>query len=330
MPDAPVRLSVRIAATASVEAGPAVSTAELVKRLTPAPDAAEIEARTGIATRHFAGTERTAAELSARALGAALDTAGLPATALRRLIFVSSVGGDVLIPATASLVGAALGLRGTCDCFDLNNACMGFLTAFDLAARSIATGLGPVGIVVGELPSRYIHPGDPRPFLVVGDAVSAAVLDRGRPGEGILASALGNDGPAGGDVTLAQPGLTGRAETVRFAATNERMREHAIAAVRRSMDAVLGEAGVALDEIEWFVLHQPNGVLFEAMIDALGLDPERTVRIAHEVGSVGAASLPLGLDRLLRTRPVGRGDRILFLGVGAGLSFGTMLYRVAP
>jgi 3-oxoacyl-[acyl-carrier-protein] synthase III len=156
------------------------------------------------------------------------------------------------------------------------------------------------------------------------------VLDRGRPGEGILASVLRNDAPAGGDVTLAHGGLTGRRETVRFASTNKHMTAHAIDAVRRSIDAVLVQGGVGLDDVAWLVLHQPNGVLLAAIVRALGLDPARIVAVAEEVGSVGAASIPISLDRLLRTRPVQRGDRILFLGVGAGISYGAILYRVAP
>jgi 3-oxoacyl-[acyl-carrier-protein] synthase III len=61
---------------------------------------------------------------------------------------------------------------------------------------------------------------------------------------------------------------------------------------------------------------------------ALGLDPARIVRVVEEIGSVGSASVPVSLDRLLRTRPVRPGDRILMVGVGAGVAHGAILYRV--
>lgn len=320
-------LPVRIAGTAALTPGPRVTTAELVARMGGVPDAAQAEARTGIAARHFAPQEQSFAELGAEALRAALTRAGLEAERLERLIFVTSVGGDVLIPANANLVAAALGLRGTCGCFDLNNACMGFLTAFDVAARGIATGLGPAAIVVVELLSRYTTPDDPRPYLVVADAVAAVVLDRARDGEGVVGAWLRNDGTVGGDVSLMHPGLTGHRETIRFAGANRRIRTLAIDATRASVDAVLAQAGLTLAEVDWILPHQPNGVLLAAMIDALGFDPARVTPVVHEVGSVGAASIPTSLDRLLRGGRVRAGDRLLLVGVGAGVSTGAILLR---
>jgi 3-oxoacyl-[acyl-carrier-protein] synthase-3 len=318
---------VRIAGTATVPAGRAVATAELVARLGQG-DVAAIEAKTGISSRWFAEDGDTAAAFGARALQTALDMAALAPEAIARLIFVSSLGGDALIPATSNKIAAALGLRGTCECFDLNNACMGFLSAFDVGARSVATGRGPVAIVVGELGSRFITPEDPRPYLVVGDGVAAAVLAQGRDGDAMLASWLRNDGTIAGDVELRHPGLTGRRETTRFTSSNKQITELAIEGFRTGIQTVLSEAGVSLGDVEWIVLHQPNGSLLRVVTDALKLDPARMLNVVREVGSIGAASIPTGLDRLLRSGRVRGGDRILMAGVGAGASYGAMLVRV--
>jgi 3-oxoacyl-[acyl-carrier-protein] synthase III len=322
-------IPVRIAGTGAFLPGRRVATAELVERTKSGRDAGEVEARTGIATRHFAEPPTSAAELGAAALRTALEDARLPATALRRIIFVDSTRGDVLIPATANRVAAALGLGGTCDCFDLSNACMSFLTAFDVAARCIVTGVGPVAIVAAEVPSRYITPEDPRPFLVFGDGAAAVVLDEASNGEGILGSYLRNNGLLADDTGLAHPGVSGKPETIRFPMPNRRMGEIALELVRESTDAVLAQSGVSLSEVQWFVPHQPNGTLLQAIIDELGLDPQRVIPVVHEVGSLGAVSIPLSLDRLRRTRDVRPGDRILMVGVGAGLSTGAILFRSA-
>jgi 3-oxoacyl-(acyl-carrier-protein) synthase III len=324
----PPAVPVRIAGTGTVPAGRLVSTAELAARLDSPLDVAAIEAKTGIASRYFAEPGDTAADLTARALAAALARAGIPAEALERLIFVSSLGGDALIPATSNKVAAALGLHGSCDCFDLNNACMGFLSALDVGARSIATGRGPLAIVVAELGSRFIVPDDPRPYLVVGDGVAAAVLEQSRADEGILASWLRNDGTLAGDVELRHPGLTGQRETTRFTSSNKHITELAIEGFRRGVDAVLEQAGIALRDVEWIVLHQPNGSLLRVVTEALGLDPSRMLNVVRGLGSVGAASIPIGLDRLLRSGRVRAGDRILMAGVGGGASYGAMLVRV--
>ncbi len=321
-------LPVRIAGSASVGPGRAVSTAELVARLAEPRDAADVERRSGIASRYFADPGASHAGLGAAVLRRALDEAGLAPAALARIVFVSSLGGDLLFPATANLVAAALGLAGTCDCFDLNNACMGFLTAFDLAARGLATGEGPVGIVVVELGSRYVTPDDPRPYLVFADAAVAVVLERARGMGGVLGSWLRNDGIAFGNVRLAHPGLTRRAESIRFTAPSARMSEEAVDAVRRASEAVLARAGLTLDDVHWILPHQPNGALLDAITAALDVPPARVVRIVHEFGSVGAASIPVSLDRLRHTAPVRPGDRVLMVGVGAGISSGAVLLRL--
>jgi 3-oxoacyl-[acyl-carrier-protein] synthase III len=83
-----------------------------------------------------------------------------------------------------------------------------------------------------------------------------------------------------------------------------------------------------LEDVPWVLPHQPNGAILDLMVKALGIDPERVVPVARYAGSVGAASIPMSLDRLLRTRTVLPGDRILMVGVGAGISYGAVLYRI--
>jgi 3-oxoacyl-(acyl-carrier-protein) synthase III len=323
------RFAVRIAGTASLTPGPRVTTAELAARMSPPRDAGELVARTGIQTRHIAEPDASPAQLAADTLRDALAAGGVEAADLSRVIFVSSGGGDLSFPATANLVGAALGLRGSCDCFDVNNACMGFLTALDLAARSIATGSGPVGIAVADLPSRGTTPADPRPYLVFGDAAAAAVLKPASRDEGILGSFLWNDGVAFGNVRLDNPTYTRRLDTIRFTASNAQMGLEAVEAVRRSADTVLAQAGLRLADVRWVLPHQPNGALLDAIVAALEIAPERVVRVVHEIGSVGAASIPVSLDRLVRSGSMRPGDLVLMVGVGGGLSSGAVLYRTA-
>jgi 3-oxoacyl-(acyl-carrier-protein) synthase III len=323
-----VKLPVRIAGTSSIPVGPVIPTAEIVKRVEPPRDPDDIERRTGIASRRFAPRDATAAELGASALASALERAALSAHALERIILVTSGGVDLIFPATANLIAARLGLAMTCDCFDLANACLGFLTALDIAARGIATGSGPVGIAVVELPSRRITPSDPRPYLVFGDAATAAVITPARGREGVLGSWLRNDGIAFGNVRLESEVLTGRIETIRFTASHATIGREAIDAIEAATRAVLKQAELTLDEVDWVLPHQPNGALLDAIVQALGVDPARVVPVVRELGSAGAASIPVSLDVLMRERPVRAGDRVLMVGVGAGLSCGAMLYEV--
>jgi 3-oxoacyl-[acyl-carrier-protein] synthase III len=102
----------------------------------------------------------------------------------------------------------------------------------------------------------------------------------------------------------------------------------AMRALEAGLTGLLEQANVALRDVEWIIFHQGNGVMLDFMMTALGLDPARVIRVADEVGGVGSACIPLCLDRLLKTRPVRAGDRILMAGIGGGVSYGATLYRV--
>ena len=147
-------------------------------------------------------------------------------------------------PANATRIIARLGLADSCDGFDLANGCVGFLSALDVAARCLATGMGPIAIVDVELLHRVIAPTDPRPFMIFGDAAVAVIVDRGEPHAGVLASWLRTDGVAGGDVHLHHPLATREVAGVYFTTSGKRMGEDAVGYMRRAADVVLERAGL--------------------------------------------------------------------------------------
>lgn len=323
-------IPVSIQGTSSLLPGRRWSTAEVAREAGRSPEA--VLRKTGIEFRHWqdVGAERSCAELGAEALGAALEAAGMPATALRRIIFASSSSGDLITPATANLIAARLGLRGSCDAFDLNNACMGFLTALDTAGRFVATGGGPVGVVVGEVGLRrtLLKPSESRPFLVFGEAMAAAVLGPAHHGEGMLGVHLSNDGSQPPGLTITNPIRDGQPPHVQFLMSNADVGEQALAGLIHATRALLADTGLRMQDIEWVLPHQPNGAMLRMILKALEVDPARTVPVVQDIGSVAAASIAVSLDRLLRTRPVQPGQRILMLGIGAGVSRGAILYQV--
>ncbi|MCA9686361.1 MAG: ketoacyl-ACP synthase III [Myxococcales bacterium] len=321
-------IPVRILGSGSVLPGRAVTTAELCHQAYPGRDPAELIARTGITTRHWADPGTTHASLAAEAMRLALADAGMEARELVRLIQLNCTGGDTLLPATANAVGDALDLHGSCDCIDINNACTGFLSALDLAARSVATGLHPIGVVVSELWSRHLDVADPRAYVVFGDAAAAVILGPGRDGEGLCSSWLRNDGKLRGSVTLAHAGLTHEQEIVHFGVSNKKITEEATEAVLESARTALRQAGVTMDDIAWVLPHQPNGRMLDLLVRELGVDERKLVRVVDEIGSVGAASIPVSLDRLWRSGRVRAGDLVLMVAVGSGISYGGMVYRV--
>lgn len=318
-------LSVRIMGSGASTGRRAVPTAEVAARVGMDPD--EAVARTGIRQRYFVEGDQDVTALAEEATRKALDAAGLEPQQLARVILVSSTGGDVRIPATANRLLGALGIGRVCDAFDVNNACTGFLTGFDLAARSVVTGLGPVAVVAAERFSDCIGPDMPRSYLVMGDAAAAVIVGPAAQGECIEHAVLRNaaDFYRGIVMEHATPEAPSRVE---FREANRLIATTAIGGVAAAVKQTLAESGIALADIDWVVPHQPNGKLLAAMVGALGVDPARVVPVVEQIGSVGAASAPWGLDRLLRSGRVKPGQRLLLCAVGAGMSYGAMVYRV--
>lgn len=309
--------------TGSAILGKARATADLAREAMPHRDPDEIGRRVQIDARYWVEKETTAAELATLAVAQALSTAGLEPRDLRRIILATSTGGDHRIPATANDVLTALDLDDTCDAFDLNNSCVGFLTGLDVAARSAATGLGPVAVVAVETFSKFVAPSEPRPYLVLGDAAAAAVVgthDQKRGG--LLAIHLRNSADLRGRMN------TDPEEPVAFHASAEALTQSALQAIAKSSAEVLRIAHRSMDQVRWFLPHQPNGQMLDAIVRGMSIDRERLVPIVQDVGSIGAASIPFSLDRLFRARPVAPGDLILMSGVGAGTAYGAALYEV--
>jgi 3-oxoacyl-(acyl-carrier-protein) synthase III len=323
-------LPVVIAGTGSALPKRAVLTTEVVDRAFPDADPSDRRRMVelcGIDRRYWIEPGGTAAALGSAALRQALERARLTPGELRRIIFVSSTGGDHLVPSTAQDLVASLDLSDTCDAFDLSNSCAGFLSAFDVGARSVATGWGPVAIVAVETFSRLLSPKGRRAYVVLGDAAAAAILGRAERG-GVLASCLRSSRRLRGKMAMAVPGTPDARPFHDFDARTHEIADTAIACVKSATDEVLRATGMALSDVDWIVLHQPNGSLYQTFLDALRIDPNKTVNVVRDIGSVGSASVPWCLDRLLRERPVSPGQRILMASVGAGTTYGAIIYEV--
>ena len=269
--------------------------------------------RTGIRSRRHALPSEPLSQLATAAARAAVDEAGIDATALDAVLVATSTADD-LLPNAAPLVATALGAADA-NAFDVGAACTGWVSALGAGAGMIESGRAETVLVVGvDALSRFTDFDDKRTAALFGDAAGAVVL--GAEGEGAI-------GPFvfGSDAGLAEAIVIGRADAL------IRMDGHttfnaAVAALERSTRDACARAGADLDDVDLFVYHQANGRITRAVAERLGLPEGRVADYVAETGNTSAASIPLALAFARQDGRLRAGDTVLVAAVGAGFTWG--------
>ncbi len=288
--------------------------------------------RTGIQERRFAPPHQATSDLCAHAAARCLKAAGCRPSDVDLLI-IGTMTPDMCFPSTACLVQDRLKL--SCPAFDLQAACAGFTYALITASQFVAAGTSKRALVIGgDCNSRVINPGDQKSFPLFGDGAGAVLLTPGDSDQGMLAYQLGADG-SGGDL-LNRPACGSRmppspealAEGLHYLTMDGRaVFKWAVRTLTDSTLAVLERAGHTVAEVRWFIPHQANIRIIHAASDVLGFTRDAVFKNLDRYGNTSGGSIPIALDEVIREGSVRRGDLILTSGFGAGLTWGTALWK---
>jgi 3-oxoacyl-[acyl-carrier-protein] synthase-3 len=289
--------------------------------------------RTGIRERRIVSPGQTTSDLGAEACRRALADARVRPEEVSLLI-VATITPDYFFPSTACLIQQKIGASATGG-FDLSAACAGFVYALTMAARFIEADPSQTVLVVGaETLSTITDYTDRGSCILFGDGAGAAVLRAATDGRGVLASEWGIDGsggdfmklPAGGSAMPASEEtvrkklhciqLNGR-ETFRFAVV--KMAELVVAALQRS--------GLTMDDVALIVPHQVNIRILQAAGERLGVSMDKIYCNIDRYGNTSAASVPIALDEAAKTGRIRRGDVIVLVAFGGGLSWSSAVVR---
>jgi 3-oxoacyl-[acyl-carrier-protein] synthase-3 len=300
----------------------------------PVP-AGTLEAISGIRERRVVGDDEFSSTLAVAAARDALAEAGFDPGDVDLLIFAAT-GQDQVEPATSHIIAAELGVRGA-SVFDVKNACNSFIDGIRVAEALMARGSTRRALVVtGEtstLAARYRIEGIRgfrHAFLgyTVGDAGGAFALEPSDGTRGVFYHHVHSESvhwpisqvPGGGS---RHP----RGDEYSYAGGDgARLRD-----AFRSVDPDIGlrvyrETQTSPDDYALFVVHQVTAPLADELVERLCLPRERVIFTVAEHGNVAAASLPLGLSLAREAGRVRRGERVLFFGLGAGLSVATLAF----
>jgi 3-oxoacyl-[acyl-carrier-protein] synthase-3 len=289
----------------------AVTNAELEARL----DTSDrwITERTGIRERRIGGTT---GQLAAAAARQALTAAGATPASVDLLVLATSTP-DQQLPATASTVQEALGLR--CGAFDVNAACSGFVYALVAGAGMSMVGARRVLVVGADVMSRVTDQDDRSTAVLFGDGAGAVVLDAVEgPGQ-LLGWDLGSDGSLR-HLLQADVGGYVRME-------GKEVFRRAVRVMVDSSEMALRQAGLTIDDVDLLVPHQANTRIITAACERLGIPVERAAMVLHRTGNTSAASIPLALGDAVDAGRVAKGDIVLLVGFGAGMTWASAVLR---
>lgn len=322
----PTLIPVAIAGTGSYVPERVLTNADLENMMDTSDE--WIRERTGIRERRIAAEGEFTSHMATHAAQRALENAGMTAAELD-LIIMATITPDTPTPAASCYLQRNLEAVNAVA-FDISAACSGFMYAMKLASTFIGSGVYKnVLIVAAEKLSNVVNWEDRSTCVLFGDGAGAAILRPAIEGEGeILATDMGTDGtqlnliaiPGGGSaMPITENNAHERLATLAMRG-NETFR-HAVTRMKASANSVIAKAGLKSEDIKLIIPHQANLRIIDAISSRLDIPSDRVFVNIQKYGNTSAAAVAIALDEAHREGRFQRGDNIILVVFGAGLTW---------
>jgi 3-oxoacyl-[acyl-carrier-protein] synthase-3 len=286
-----------------------------------------IRERTGIVERRVISSERLE-ELAIEAAKRAMEDAGVSPADIDYII-CSNVVNEYVTPALSCIVQGAVGAK--CACVDVNAACSGFIYALDMADDRIKSGKAKTILVLAaEEPTRMVDWSDRSMCVLFGDGAGAVVVTEG---DELFVSRLTTKSMLDCLYYRRRLEPTPYVEKKEISGpmymNGREVFKTAVLSSSRDISHILKEAGLTPSDIKYYVLHQANMRIVDAIANYLKLDMSHFPHNVEYSGNTSSASVPLLLDTLSREGKLQRGDKILMSAFGAGFTTGACIIEWA-
>lgn len=301
-----------------------VGNAELIGRF--GWDADFLERKLGIRERHIAAPAEGAADMAV----AAAETLFASQPELDRdaidLLVLCTQNPDFGLPHSSALVQARLGLPTSTACFDLGLGCSGFVYGLAVVRSMLETlGLTTALLVTSDPYSKVIDPGDRRTSPLFGDGAAATwVADDADNAVG--AFTFGTDGGGSEHLIVRRTEGVSSAEPAHLSMNGRAIFEFMLERIPADMERCAGKNGLALADVDLFVLHQASAYMLAYLAKRMGLASDRVPVLLAETGNTVSSSIPFALVRLAADGELA-GRTVLLSGFGVGLSWASTIVR---
>ena len=286
-----------------------------------------IEERTGIKERRIASKDETTYSLGADAAQIAIDNSGLKNSDID-LIILATATPDNTFPASATLIQSSLGIeRGYA--YDMQAVCSGFVFAVEAADNAIKAGNIKNALVIGsETFSRILDWDDRATCVLFGDGAGAMVLSASSEdtNRGVLSNHLHSDGRYK-DLLYVDGGPSTTNNVGYLRMDGKGVFKHAVQNLSSAIIEAIEYNNIAIEDIDWFVPHQANIRILEAVSKKVGLSRDKVIITVDKHANTSAASIPLALYDAVQKDKIKKGDLVLLEAMGGGFSWGSTLIR---
>ncbi len=294
-----------------------------------------IKSHTGIEARHVAADDVTTADMAVEAAKVALERGGLTAKDLDMIILTTATPDYLGFPATACIVQDKLGAKHA-GAFDLVAGCTGFIYGIDNAKNMILAGAAKYVLVVGsEALTKVSNMKDRNTAVLFGDGAGAVILSESESDGSSMENAILKSDGSGAEALMRkvggikypfEEGKTTFADTALYM-DGQAVYKFAVKVNTILIKELLKRSNLSIDDINWIVPHQANIRILQAAAKRLQIPIEKFYLNLMEYANTSSASIPTALNELYEKGKIKRGDRIILIGFGAGLTYGGTIIK---
>ncbi|MGI6395323.1 MAG: beta-ketoacyl-ACP synthase III [bacterium] len=292
-----------------------------------------IKVRTGISERRITDEETATSDIASKAALMAIENSNLMPEDID-LILVATVTPDMAFPSTACFVQKNIGAINAAA-FDMGAGCTGFIYGLSVADSFIKAGVYKNILVIGaETLSKVVNWEDRNTCVLFGDGAGAVVVSRNEGDGGILSVKIGSNGnfsslitqPAGGSrMPVTKDVLDKKLNTIHMEGSE--VFKLAVRTMSNVSLEVLEEAELSVEDLALVIPHQANQRIIDGIFNRLNVSAVKTCLNLSKYGNTSAASIPIALDEVAKKGAIKKGENLLLVAFGSGLTWGATVVK---